>query len=99
MNGKSCLWRDQRAAVISTELILVTAVVVVGSLSGLQSVRETMVDSYSNVVKTVHSASQSYFDEAQTLASDDDRYLSDTGHDLNHAVCTSVYNPLDAHGS
>ena len=96
MNNKAYLWRDKRAAVLSTELILVTAIVVVGSLSGLRAVRETMVDSFHNVVKTVHTTSQIYFDEARSVSSDDS---PDSGVGDYDAPCVSVYIPSKANGS
>jgi len=54
------LWRDQSGAILSTELILVAVVAVVGLVVGLTSIRDSLVSELADVSGTVQELNQSY---------------------------------------
>ncbi len=56
----AALARDEQGAVLSTELILVSIVAVIGMITGLASMRDSMVSELSDIAGSVQSINQSY---------------------------------------
>lgn len=56
----SQLWRDERGAVISVELILVTSIVGIGVITGLASLRDAIVTEMGDVAAAIAVLDQSY---------------------------------------
>ena len=54
------LWRDERGAVISVELVLVATVVVIGVVTGLVSLRDAIVTELGDVAAAIALLDQSY---------------------------------------
>ena len=101
MNWMRYFWGDQHGAVVTTELVLITSVGVLGLLSGLQSVRGTVVDEMSNMATTVQAVSRSYFDDARALTHDGNRSEPGPSDDFADAAtnCVAIDNPFDDHSS
>ena len=74
------LWNDDRGFVISTELVLLATVLVIGLLVGTVSLRDGVVSELSDVTSAVQSVNQSY------------GYDGIVGH--NAAVHGSLYTDL-----
>ena len=54
------LWKDQRGAVISAEMILVATIVVIGLIVGLTSYRDALVQELGDSGSSVGALDQSY---------------------------------------
>ncbi len=54
------LWRDDRGVVVSSELILITTVLVLGGLVGLSTFREQLVQGLGDASLAVGALNQSY---------------------------------------
>lgn len=54
------LWRDNRAFVVSAELVLVASVLVIGLLVGLVTVRDQVVQELADVAAAISRSNQSY---------------------------------------
>ena len=54
------LWNDDRGFVVSTELVLLATVLVVGLLVGMVSLRDGVVSELADVTQAVQSVNQSY---------------------------------------
>lgn len=54
------LWADQAGFVISTELVLVATILVIGMVVGLATVRDAVVQELADVAAAIGSVSQSY---------------------------------------
>jgi Flp pilus assembly pilin Flp len=88
------LWRDECGAIYSTELLLVTSVVIAGLASGLTSFRDAVNSEFTDIAAAVQELNQSYLyggirsPRARTAGSDFvDRY--DGGGQA--MVCVQVY--------
>jgi hypothetical protein len=55
-----CLWADQRGFVVSSELMLMTSLVVLGLLVGLEAARSAVTAELSDVVGSMQDLNQSY---------------------------------------
>jgi len=53
-------WHDERGAVLSTELILVSTIVALGMITGLKSLADNVNAELSNLGSAIHSVSQGY---------------------------------------
>ncbi len=60
MNLWRRLWNDNAGFVVSTELIMIATVLVIGMLVGLVSVRDKVVQELADVAAAVSDISQSY---------------------------------------
>lgn len=54
------LWRDDLGFVVSSELVLIATVVVIGLLTGLASVRDALISELSDVAGAIQDINQSY---------------------------------------
>jgi Flp pilus assembly pilin Flp len=54
------LWRDQAGFVVSTELVLIATIVVIGLISGLTSVRDQVVNELADVADAISEIDQSF---------------------------------------
>ena len=54
------LWRDESGFVVSSELILITVVLVIGGIVGLSTFREQLVQEFGDASLAVGSLNQSY---------------------------------------
>lgn len=54
------LWSDQRGGIITTELVLVFSVLSAAAITGLTTVRDSVVQEAHDVARTVQSIDQSY---------------------------------------
>ena len=54
------LWNDDAGAILSAELILVTTIVVIGSIVGLASVRDAIVTELADVAQAIANLNQSF---------------------------------------
>ena len=54
------LWRDEAGFVVSTELILIATIVVIGLITGLTTVRDAVVTELADVADAVSEVNQSY---------------------------------------
>ena len=83
------LWTDEAGFVVSTELVLVATILVIGMVVGLATVRDAVVTELADVAAAIGSVSQSYvWDEvtghsSATAGSEfqDDLDFCDTGDD------------------
>ena len=55
------LWNDETGAILSTELILIGTVLIIGVLVGLKSVRDAVVTELADVAQAFSSANQSFW--------------------------------------
>ena len=60
MNLLKRLWRDEVGAVMTTELVLISSVAVMGTVAGLTEVRDATVSELSDLAAAVSSIDQSY---------------------------------------
>ncbi len=56
----SQLWRDENGAVITTELVLVLTIMVIGAMTGLVSLRDAIVTELADVADAIATLDQSY---------------------------------------
>jgi len=61
MRWFNLLWRDERGAIISAEIMLVATLLVIGVIVGLKSVRDSVVSELADVAQAVSSASQGFW--------------------------------------
>ena len=54
------LWNDQDGAIVSAEIMLVTTILVLGTIVGLKSVRDSIVSELADVAGAISSTSQSF---------------------------------------
>jgi len=54
------LWRDEAGFVVSTELVLIATIVVIGLVTGLTAVRDAVVEELADVAAAVGEVNQSY---------------------------------------
>lgn len=54
------LWRDEAGFVISTELILIATILVIGMITGLTTVRDAVVTELADVADAISEVDQSY---------------------------------------
>ena len=54
------IWNDCDGSVVSTELLMVTSVLVAGLASGLTSVRDAVISEFSDVAHSVQELNQSF---------------------------------------
>jgi Flp pilus assembly pilin Flp len=54
------LWRDEAGFVVSTELVLIATIVVIGMVTGLTTVRDAVVTELADVADAVAQVDQSY---------------------------------------
>jgi Flp pilus assembly pilin Flp len=54
------LWKDQRGFVISTELILIAVLLVIGLIAGLTTLRDQVVQELGDLAAAIGSINQSY---------------------------------------
>ena len=97
------LWSDQRGGVISSELVLVTSLTVVGVLGGLKSFRDTVVGELSDMAGAVHTVNNAYLTEAVSSIPES-RYSTNSGSasiwnggsngDLAEG-CVTLFDPND----
>lgn len=55
------LWRDEMGAIISSELVMVVTILVIGMIAGLTGVRDAVVTELTDVADAVGNFDQSYF--------------------------------------
>lgn len=60
------LWNDEAGFVISSELVLVATILVLGVIVGMQSVRDSLVQELGDLAAAVGSVNQSYSFSAVT---------------------------------
>jgi len=83
--GRPCLWRDEQGAVVSSELILMATVMVIGTLVGLVTYRNAIVQEMADVAAAVSQLNQSYQYDSITMAG------SFNGVDYDLTLAGSVY--------
>jgi Flp pilus assembly pilin Flp len=54
------LWRDEAGFVVSTELVLIATIVVIGLVAGLSTVRDQVVTELADVADAISALDQSY---------------------------------------
>jgi Flp pilus assembly pilin Flp len=54
------LWNDQRGFVISTELVLIATIMVIGLIAGLTTLRDQVVQELGDVASAIGAINQSY---------------------------------------
>lgn len=54
------LWRDEAGFVVSTELVLIATIVVIGMITGLVTVRDAVVTELADVADAISEVDQSY---------------------------------------
>ena len=54
------LWNDERGVAMSTELILITVLLVIGAIVGLSTFRDQLVQEFGDAALAVSSLNQSY---------------------------------------
>jgi Flp pilus assembly pilin Flp len=54
------LWRDDAGFVVSTELVLIATIVVIGLIAGLTTVRDAVVTELADVADAISEVDQSY---------------------------------------
>lgn len=54
------LWNDEAGAVLSAEIVLVATILVIGSIVGLKSVRDSVVAELADVAQAIGNISQTY---------------------------------------
>ena len=62
------LWKDRRGGILSTELLLLTSIVVAGLASGLTSVRDAVSNEFADVARSVQNLNQSFMYQAPQRA-------------------------------
>jgi hypothetical protein len=60
MNLMSRLWNDQAGFIISTELMIVATILVIGILVGLVAIREQIVQELADIAMAISDVNQSY---------------------------------------
>lgn len=75
------LWSDEAGFVISSELILIAALVVIGLLTGLATVRDQVVQELGDTADAISELQQEY------------QWLGTTGH--TSSVAGSLFNDLE----
>ena len=87
MNLFQRLWADEAGFVVSSELILIATVLVIGMLVGLATVREQVVQELGDVADAFSEINQSYSFSAITghHSSTAGSYFEDTGDDCDDA--------------
>jgi hypothetical protein len=73
MHRMQALWTDETGFIISAELILIAAIVVIGMIVGLTVVRDTMITELADAATAIGQINQSY------------SYGGVTGHNANVA--------------
>lgn len=64
------LWNDEAGAIISTEIVCVSTILVIGVVSGLTAVRDAIVTELDDVAHAIGSMNQSYtVDGSQSFSS------------------------------
>ena len=102
-------WSDEAGFIVSTELILIATILVIGMLVGLVSVRDQVVQELADVAEAISDIDQSYFytgvkgHNAETNGSDftdltDDcdvagGQLATTGQDSSACVVVNIPAP------
>ncbi len=99
----SRFWRDEAGFVISSELVLVATILVIGMIAGLNTVKDQVVQELGDVASAVSNVNQSYAYEGvtgHTSATAGSLYLDqndfcDTPADPPNAepACLIVQNP------
>jgi Flp pilus assembly pilin Flp len=82
-NFMSKLWNDDRGALIATEWVFVSTIMVIGVVAGLKSVQQAVVTELEDMANAVGSLSQSY-----TFAGTSGCAASTTGSRYQDAVHT-----------
>ncbi|MHB8901759.1 MAG: hypothetical protein ACYC6Y_23635 [Thermoguttaceae bacterium] len=54
------IWRDQRGFVVSTDLILIATIVILGTLVGLATFRDQVVQEFGDLAMAISRLNQSY---------------------------------------
>jgi hypothetical protein len=54
------LWREESAAIVSAEIILVASILVIGVISGLKSLRDSVVTELADLAQAIANINQSY---------------------------------------
>ena len=65
------LWRDQRGFVATTDLILIFTIVMLGTIVGLATLRNSVVQEFGDLGSAVGRLNQSYWYEGHEYESDD----------------------------
>ncbi len=60
MKVLSRLWKEEDGAIVSSEIVVVTVLLVLGMIVGLQSVREAVVTELADFAAAIGSINQSY---------------------------------------
>lgn len=81
MNLMLRLWSDEAGFVVSSELILIAAIVVMGMLTGMATIRDQVVQELGDVGDAVSELSQSF------------RWQGTTGH--SSSVAGTLFNDLN----
>lgn len=80
MHAVRQLWSDERGFIVSSELILIATVLVIGLLAGLTTIRDQVVQELADVADAISEINQSY------------SYNGVTGHSAS--VAGSVFTDL-----
>jgi hypothetical protein len=104
------LWNEETGAVVSAELLLVGTILVIGTVVGLKSVRDSVVTELADVAQAIGNVNQSFsysatsghhaFTAGAAFVDNADFCETPVGH-LNCdqeskcvTICTSVQNPV-----
>jgi len=98
-NFMSKLWNDDRGALIATEWVFVSTIMVIGVVAGLKSVQQAVVTEMEDLANAVGSLSQSYTFSGTSgcAASTTGSRYQDAVHTVNLISNAQVFN--DAAGA
>ena len=98
-NFMSKLWNDDRGALIATEWVFVSTIMVIGVVAGLKSVQQAVVTELEDLANAVGSLSQSYTFSGTSgcAASTGGSRYADTVHGVNLTSNSPTFN--DAAGT
>ena len=104
------LWNDEAGFIVSSELVLVATVLVLGMIVGISSVRNAVVQELADVASAIGKVNQSYSFSAVTGhnsstagsqyvdVNDQCELATNSGTAGAGEVCVSVVNPSNAGG-
>lgn len=94
---RQSLWRDETGAIISTELVLIAVVAVLGLMAGFVSMRDAVVSELSDVSGATDDLNQSYsYNGISILRNEDGTFTVDTSHPpINEGEELDIPDPVD----
>ena len=90
------LWGDESGFIVSTDLLLISSILVIGLLVGLVSLRDQIVQELGDVAVAVGNLNQSYSFAGRTVTLVDDNGTVGTGDDITYTFTVAGSNFTDA---